>query len=91
MYYHHCPPPCRRGTDRKLDGCLVGGRMQTAREWAGGLEEEALGAGVPPGVSAGPPLPWCCRSLADKRSAAGANCDYPAATHFQDIHIIIST
>ena len=44
--YHRCPPPCGRGTDRKLEGCLGGGRMQTAHEWAGWVEEEALGVGV---------------------------------------------
>ena len=65
--------------------------MQTAREWAGGVEEETLGAGVRPGVSLGPPLPWGCQSLAKKRSVAGTKGDFPSTTHFQDIHIIIST
>ena len=69
--YNHCPPPCGRGTERKLDRCLRGGWMQTEHEWAGWVEEEALGAGVRPVVSAGPPLSWGCRSLAKKRSAAG--------------------
>ena len=76
------PPPCGRGTDRKLDGCLGGGRMQTARECAGRIEEEALGAGVRPGVSAGPPLPCGCRSLADNCSVAGTNSDYPGHNTF---------